>query len=148
MLSGDMTKKFKVIYGYGPNDYASIDENDLVKAQVMFMEGKGKAIFEDSSIRGQDILRIVPDWHAHFGWNKGYKMLPEDDEYVQPLEKTYKLMIAGTKDIAKFIVEKKRYELLEAPLIEQKLVLPKREELPTEIRDMTKLLAEQFNARK
>jgi len=142
-----MAKHFKVIYGFGPNDYVSIDENDLVKAQVMFMEGKGRAQFGDTAIRGQDIIRIVPDWHAHFGWNKGYKMLPEDDEYVEPLEKPYKMMIAGTKEIAKFIVENKRYDLLEAPLAEQKLCLPKRESLPLELNDRRNELVKQFTGK-
>lgn len=144
-----MPKHFKVVFGFNPNDYVSIDEDELVKAQVMFMEGKGRALFGDTAIRGQDILRIVPDWHAHFGWNKGYKMLPEDDEYVQPLEKPYKLMIENTKDIAKFIVENKRYDLLDAPLAAQKLALPIREVLglDKETNDRRNELVKQFSVK-
>ena len=75
------SKFFKVYTGYGETDYISIDETELemcIRAQIT-----GKvAITKDGTITGNVIQRIVPDWNKALGLNRGYKMKPEDYEYL------------------------------------------------------------------
>lgn len=117
-------KKFKIVYGYGEADYISITENQLATAISVFMEG-GRAIFNENAIRGQDIMRIVPDWHAEKGWNKGYKMIAEDYADIKPLERDYQDIYNKAKYLAEYSMKENRRDLLSQPLEEAVKVLPK-----------------------
>lgn len=72
-----MKKFFKVIRGYGAEDYIEIEENELEKAYYCFLEKKD-AIFSGGAIRGAQIMAIQPDYHRAMGWNRGYKLGSED----------------------------------------------------------------------
>ena len=84
-------KFYKLVFGFNEGDYISIKGDELPKAIALFMEKSGRANFESGAIRGQDIMRIVPDWHKVKGWNQGWKMTADDYEDIKPLEDGYRL---------------------------------------------------------
>lgn len=107
-------KYYKIVYGFDEGDYLPITSDELHKAQIIAIEG-GKATFEAGFFnnRGNDVMRIVPDWHRVRGWNRGYKMLPEDYEDIEPLQKSYLKTLENGKILANFIIQNNRYDLLE-----------------------------------
>ena len=107
-----MTKFFKIKLGYNEDDYISVSEDELPKAQVLFLEGTGRGLFEEGAIRGQDIMRIKNDWHKLRGWNKSWKMQDEDYADVQHLENSYRETYLLAEHIAKEIIKQNRRELL------------------------------------
>lgn len=109
-------KYFKVVYGYNQDDYIEIKGDELTKAVALFLEGSGKGVFDNGMIRGQDILRIIPDWNTEFGYNKGYKMTPEDyGDIPQELEVGYKKAYDIAKDIVRYALENNQPELITMP---------------------------------
>lgn len=119
-------KQFKIVYGYNESDFISIKGDELHKALALFMSGSGRGNFEGGAVRGQDIMRIVPDWHTVMGWNKGYKMGADDFAQIEPLEKEYKIAYQLAKDIAEFAVRENRPELLTRTATEALLALPEK----------------------
>lgn len=118
------TKKYKIVYGYNESDYLPINENELPKAIAMYIEGNGRGIFENGAIRAQDIMRIVPDWHADQGWNRGWKMQPADFDAIKHLERPYKETYEQAKTIAHIALKENKRELLNQPLSESIKLLP------------------------
>lgn len=112
-------KYYKIVYGFNEYDYLSITSEELHKAQVVAIEG-GKAIFEEGfyNNRGNDVMRIVPDWHRARGWNKGYKMTPLDYEDIENLVEPYRKTLSNGKLLAEFIIKENRKELLSKPASE------------------------------
>lgn len=70
-------KYYKMVYGFGPMDYISIDEMELEKALYVHLTGK-TALFKEGSISGKNITMVVPDYNKMAGWNAGYK--PNQDD--------------------------------------------------------------------
>lgn len=114
-----MPKYYKIVFGFNEDDYLSITSDELHKAQVIAIEG-GKATFEEGfyNNRGNDIMRIVPDWHRVRGWNKGYKMTALDHEDVANLIEPYRQTLAKGKLLAEFIIKNNRRDLLSLPASE------------------------------
>jgi len=109
-------KYFKIQFGYGEVDYLGIEENELAKAIALFMEGSGRALFKTGAIRGQDIIRITPDWHTDQGWNKGWKMQAEDHSAIKHLEKGYNKIYHKARELAEYAIKENKRELLNQPL--------------------------------
>ena len=120
-------KYFKIIHGYNEADYIPINENELPKALVLFKEPNNRAVFENGAIRGQDIMRIVPDWHTDQGWNKGWKMTPDDYADIKHLEPEYKKTYAHAELIANTAIKTGNRDILNKPLAEALALTPKQE---------------------
>lgn len=72
-------KYFRVKHGYGKDDFLSVDENDLPKAFLAQISGKVFAASDGSgSIRGNDIISILPDYNRALGLNRDYVLNGED----------------------------------------------------------------------
>lgn len=135
-------KKFKIVYGYGEDDYITISGNELHKAIALFMEKNGRAVFENGAIRGQDIMRIEPDWHAVKNWNKSWKMTPDDYEDIKPLEADYRETRKKAEDIAKFAINNNQRFLLSIPATEAYSKIPQIKQT-----EENKLLTDVFNVK-
>ncbi len=142
MFIGSM-KKFKIVYGFGEGEYLAISGNELHKAIALFMEKNGRAIFENGAIRGQDIMRIVPDWHAVRGWNKSWGMTPDDFEDIKPLEADYKEAYRRASYLAEFAIKENRRDLLLKPASEAIKEVPQLEK-QNPISEATKLIADKM----
>ena len=70
-------KYYKIIRGYGSEDYIEIDETELEKAYYAFLEKKD-SIYSGGAVKGSEIMAIQPDYHRAMKWNRGYKLTPED----------------------------------------------------------------------
>jgi len=123
-----MTKFFKIQFGYGEADYLKITENELPKAIALFMEGSGRALFESGAIRGQDIIRITPDWHTDQGWHKGWKMQPEDYQAIEHLEGVYNETYLRAREVAEYAIKENKRELLNEPFQKALTRLPSRDQ--------------------
>lgn len=68
-------KYFKVWTGY--DKFVSIEEDDLPRALAAQITGKVVTL-KEGQIRGSSITVIEPDYHRAMGWNREYKLGPED----------------------------------------------------------------------
>jgi len=136
-------KYYKIQFGFNESEYLPITANELPKALALFMEKTGRGIFESGAIRGQDIMRIVEDWHRAKSWHQGYKMLPEDFEDIKPLQEKYRETYNKAKLIAEFALKENRRDLLSKPPLEAFKELPQRE-MPKQISEGVKKLADKF----
>ena len=72
--------RWRIVYGYGANDYISIREDQLEKAKYAMITGKVFA--GDKMISGSEIKRIEEDYRFYTGWYDTYN--PKDSEdYAQ-----------------------------------------------------------------
>ena len=136
-------KYYKIVYGFNPDDHLPIKGDELPKAIALFVEKIGRGVFEDGVIRGQDIMRIIPDWHRVKGWNKGYKMNSDDNADVAPLEEGYRNVYNKAKEIAEYAIKENRRDLLLKPSSEAIKELPQGE-IPRQISEEVKKLADKF----
>lgn len=109
-------KYYKIVYGYGEDDYHPITQEELHKAYVLAMEG-GKAIFKSGFLqnRGKDFFRIEEDWHTTKGWVKNWKMTADDYFDVKPLESSYRKTMENGRLLAEYIIKENKRELLALP---------------------------------
>ncbi len=72
--------KFRIIYGYHPNEYIQIDESDLERAKYAWAT---KSIFVSQlrNISGGEIKRIEEDYRYYTGWTDEYYPKNLDDNY-------------------------------------------------------------------
>lgn len=68
---------FKLQTGFNPEDFISITENELEKAIYAQITG-AVAIFNNGTVRGNNILSLKEDIYKAMDWNYGYKILPEE----------------------------------------------------------------------
>lgn len=109
-------KYYKLVYGFDKDSYLSITSDELHKAQVIAIEG-GKAIFESGFFnnRGNEVLRIIPDWHRVRGWNQTHQMDELDYADIKPLEEPYRKTLENSRLLAEYIIKENKRELLSIP---------------------------------
>lgn len=91
-------KYYRVKYGFGKDDFYSIDETELQKAIRAQVEGS-IFICEEGTISGNNIMSIMPDYNRVLGLNRDYQLTGED----------YDLLGAQkVKDHRNFLQETKR----------------------------------------
>ncbi len=69
---------FKVMRGFGENDFIPIEESELEKAVYAQIVGNIVATFANGSIMGNHISAVLPDFHRAMGWNYGHKIGVDD----------------------------------------------------------------------
>ena len=90
-------KYYKVQFGYGIDDFLSVDETELRKALVAQVTGK-VALFNSGTVSGNAIISITPDWNRAMGWNRDYKLTGEDYTYIgKEKVNEYRLFLENTK---------------------------------------------------
>lgn len=73
-----MVKKYKIVYGFEPDNYIPIEEDELEKATYAHMIG-GKAMFRAGSADfSRSGIFVQPDFNAAMGWHRGYKPMSDD----------------------------------------------------------------------
>lgn len=72
--------KFKIVCGFREDQEYTIDANELHKAFYLFNNPKNnRTTFRSGvALMGEDIRRIVPDYHATMGWNSTHKLDSDD----------------------------------------------------------------------
>ena len=97
--------KFKIICGFREDQEYTIDANELHKAYYLFNNPKNnRAIFSSGvAILGDDIRRIVPDFHATMGWNITHKLDGDDMNELHRAGVTGKMnkIMSAAKEVAR-----------------------------------------------
>lgn len=70
-------KYYRVKYGYGGNDFYSVNEEEVKKAIRAQINGT-VAIFEEGTVAGNHIISISPDYNRLLGYNSDYVLTGED----------------------------------------------------------------------
>lgn len=106
-------KYFKVIRGFGDDDFIPIDESELDIAVYAHMTGKA-AFFKNGSINGSHISAIMPDFHRAMGWRYGHKMKISDWEQLSDsgVQKQYVGYLEGSKQRIREALTENRPDLI------------------------------------
>lgn len=100
---------FKVIRGFGNDDFIPIDEDELEKA-IYAQISEQKVFFKNGSVNGAHISAIMPDFHREMGWSYGWKITAEDHGEMarKGVRRRYDGCLQGMTDRVKFLIEKGR----------------------------------------
>lgn len=131
-----MEYKIKIITKFrGADDTAySIHASEAHKAYYLFLNPDQRGIFNDGlALKGDDIERIVPDFHGTMGWNKTYKLTDDDWNEIKRkgVDKKLVQILQKAEKVARL-----ENPQLESPLIEAIKLLP---EEPKILDDVKKL---------
>lgn len=104
---------FKLIRGYGVEDFISIGSEELEKAFYAFLTKKD-AVYSGGAIKGSEIVAIQPDYHKTMGWNRGIKFDSYDyqDLRREGIEDSMLLKIRSTKEKVIYLMENKKENLI------------------------------------
>lgn len=117
--------RFKVMRGFGQDDFIPISAEELEKAIYAHITGK-TAVFENGSINGSHISAVMPDFHATMGWNYGHKLGPDDWHELRSTgqESKHKLLLANAKEKVQYLMENNQEHLIgknvEIPMLTQR----------------------------
>jgi len=110
-----MVKRYyKIVYGYEPDNYIPIEQDELEKAIYAHLT-LARAAFRNGSVdfsRGG--IMIQPDFAAAMGWTRGYKITGEDFAEIarSGVDKGHTLFFETTKKRIEFLKNSKREELI------------------------------------
>jgi hypothetical protein len=109
----NMIRYYKLIRGYGAEDYIEITEDELEKAQYAFL-AKKDSVYSGGAVRGADILAIQPDYHRAMGWNRGYKLGPDDYAELSEtgVSRNHMTYLAEIKDKVQHLIKTGKTELI------------------------------------
>jgi hypothetical protein len=71
--------RWRVTYGYKPNEYISISEDYLERAKYAMISGKNFAC-KGRIIRGSEIKRIEEDFRYYTGWSDEFNPSSAEDQ--------------------------------------------------------------------
>lgn len=107
---------FKVVYGFSEDEYLTVDETEVKKAIYAHLTGK-KTAFNSGSVSGDKIIVIKEDWHKELGYNRGYKLKPEDYAEIEAtVAKKYVGLIARAQEEVKQALRENRLVDITKPL--------------------------------
>lgn len=88
---------YRIKYGYGKDEFYSVDETELPKAIRAQINGT-VAIFNEGTIAGNSIMAIMPDLNRAMGYNRDYQLTGEDyAEIGQKRQDEHRLFLENAK---------------------------------------------------
>jgi hypothetical protein len=96
--------KIKVICGFRKEQEYTIDANEAHKAYYLFNNPTNRGTFDTGvAIKGSDIQRIVPDFHATMGWNDSHVLTGDDHNVLHAEGVSQKLakIMATAKEVGR-----------------------------------------------
>lgn len=118
-------KYFKIIRGYGAEDYIEIDQSELEKAYGSFLLKKD-GIYSGGAVKGSEILAIQPDYHRTMGWNRGYKMTDLDYAEIKDsgIGQELKDALGNMKEKVTYLIESGNKDAIGLPRSKELFALP------------------------
>lgn len=136
-----MKKYFRVKFGYGKQDYVSVDELDLQKAVYSMFAHKPVQI-GDVFVQGDKIISITPHYHKYTGWNEFYEPRePEDFLQIKRDCPDFEGYVEATKNHVAMLMQNGRVNEIGK---EEVIMLEK----PKELLDVVKMLSDNFKIEK
>ena len=137
------SKKYKIIRGYNAEDYIQIEESELEKAYYCFLNKKD-SIYTGGAVKGSEIIAIQPDYHRTMGWNRGYKLGPDDYNELREkgIDRKMQLQLENTKDKVQYLIQTKQENLIGKNA--QIPALEKGREMPEDIKKISGEIANNF----
>ena len=106
---------FKIQFGFLADEYLTIDEQELPKAIGAFLNENSRLVVSSGAVRGKDIIRIIPNWHAEEGWNENHKMDTDDWNAISRKKGKYQKCYEVAKNYVSFLLKSKQEEFLKFP---------------------------------
>lgn len=133
-------KYYKILQGYEHERDVTIREDELERAYGLFMLG-GRSIFSGGPVDGKNIQTIVEDYHTTMGWNKEYKLIPDDFEELtrKGIDRHMRTALSLVKEKVQHLIDSKQSDLIGKNV---EVMLP---EKPKEISEGSAKLAEKFS---
>lgn len=119
--------KIKLVTGFRAEQFHTIDADEAHKAYYLFANPEERGIFKNGvAVIGRNIQSIVPDYHATMGWNPTHVLDSNDFNELREKGVDVKLRnaLSEGKELADFILNENRKDLLSKPLDEAKQLLP------------------------
>lgn len=120
-----MNLKIKIITGFRKDQEYTVDIEEAHKAYHLFMNPEKRGLFSDGlAMKGKDIEKIVPDYHATMGWNKSHNLDEFDFQELKEsgIENKLRDLMVEAKNIAAKAKDEKVFGL---PLSQAKQLLLK-----------------------
>lgn len=70
-------KYYRVKYGYGADEFISVNEIELPMAIRAHVGGK-RGIFKEGTVSGDKIIAVIPDYQRAMGWSRSHQLSGED----------------------------------------------------------------------
>ena len=104
---------YKIIRGYGSEDFVEIDETELEKACYAFL-AKKDGIYSGGAARGSAIMAIQPDYHRVMGWTRGYKLEALDFAELSDrgVDRNHTAFLSETKDQVQYLMQTNQLGLI------------------------------------
>ncbi len=105
---------FKIMRGFGHDDFIPIDETELEKAVYAQRVGNIVATFQQGQIVGNGISAILPDIHRSMGWNYAHRLTSDDYDEAnrKGVTKAYTGVIALAKDRVEYFLKQGKINLI------------------------------------
>lgn len=93
-------KYYRVKYGFGKDDFYSIDETELKKAMSAQIHGT-ILVCDEGTISGNNIMSISPDYNRVLGLNRDHQLTGEDYQILgAKAVKDHRTFLLQTKTLA------------------------------------------------
>ena len=115
--------RIKVVTGFRRDEYVTIEAEDAHKAYYLFLNPEKRGVFANGvALRGQDIHRIEPDYHATMGWNPRHVLDSDDWNELRDkgLDRQLQHVVASAREVAQLMPP----ERMSLPLSELAPALP------------------------
>lgn len=90
-------KYYRVKFGYGKDDFISVDETELQKA-VSAQVTSRVAYFAEGTISGSHIIAIISDFQRELGLHRDHELTWQDYDELSPrLHREYLLFLKETE---------------------------------------------------
>ena len=96
--------KIKIICGFRKEQEFTIDANEAHKAYYLFNNPTKRGTFDSGvAVKGSDIQRIVPDFHATMGWNDSHALTGEDHNqlHAEGISQKLSKIMATAKEVGR-----------------------------------------------
>lgn len=91
-------KHYRVKFGYGKDDFISINEKELSMALRAQITGK-VGVFNEGTVSGNNIMAILPDFQKEMGWARDHQLGGDDYAEIGAQKiNDYRLFLEETKN--------------------------------------------------